>query len=117
MLQNNIPVENNNKSNKFTNTILIVISVCGVITYHAFAWGFVFYKFYYWFVLPVFNNLPVINFHQAIGLAFFTTLFKNNFTLVNKPEFRDDNILPYIHFFAPILIFNVGYIIYAFFVK
>lgn len=33
-------------------------------------------KAWYWFLLPVFNNLPDINFEKALGLSFVVGLFQ-----------------------------------------
>lgn len=46
--------------------------------YSSIAWGFVMFKFYYWFILPVFTGLPMITFTMAIGLSLFIDLFKNH---------------------------------------
>jgi hypothetical protein len=59
--------------------LLILLVTVGLILYSAAAWGFVFYKFYYWFVLSVFTGLPLpyINLSQAIGLYLMVSLIKN----------------------------------------
>lgn len=49
--------------------------VAGLIIYNAFAWGFVLYKFYYWFLIPVFPELPPIDFYEAVGLMICVGLF------------------------------------------
>lgn len=56
-------------------TVALIIFV---ILYGSFVWGFVMYKFWYWFILPVFPMLPHISFWQAVGLMFFIGLFKNH---------------------------------------
>lgn len=48
-----------------------------LLIYSAFAWGFVLYKLYGWFLMPVFTTLPVITFTQAVGIMLFLRLFKS----------------------------------------
>lgn len=64
--------------------VLAIILV--VILYDAMAWGWVFLKFYGWFVLPVMGFLPVITYWQAIGLMLFVSLFKNATSMVQLKE-------------------------------
>jgi len=76
---------------------LILMGILGAIgifaimfLYTTFSWGLVMFKFWTWFVLPVFIGLPVITFYQAIGLMFFTILFKNHNPSIKK-ELLDAN--------------------------
>lgn len=46
-------------------------------TYQCLVLGLVMYKFWYWFVLPVFVNWVHISYGQAVGLSFMTVLFRN----------------------------------------
>lgn len=55
-----------------------------IIVYGSFSWGFVLYKSWYWFILPVFPALPHITFLQAVGLNLFTIFFKSIDTNVKK---------------------------------
>jgi hypothetical protein len=48
------------------------------LIYGAFAYGFVVYKMYYWFLLPVFINLPHISVYEGIGIGLFIGLFRSN---------------------------------------
>lgn len=61
-----------------------------IVLYSAWAYGFVLYKFYYWFLIPVFGGLPLITFVQAIGISCFVSLFKNNTSSGIKDEYKDD---------------------------
>jgi len=65
-----------------------ILIVC--IAYDALVWGLVGYKFWYWFLIPIFPTLPTILFWQAVGLMFFITLFKSMGQLVKK-EYKDNN--------------------------
>lgn len=42
------------------------------------------FKFYHWFIMPVFTELPIISFANSIGLSFFISLFTR--TNLNKNE-------------------------------
>lgn len=60
--------------------LFILLGLLGLgaiaIIYSAFAYGFLVYKFYYWFILPVFHDLPQISIPAAIGIGLFISLFK-----------------------------------------
>jgi len=70
--------------------ILIIIILTAVIfIYEALIWGWVLFKFWEWFVLPVFSNLPVLTLGQAIGLIFVIGLFKPMTTEIIKKEYKE----------------------------
>lgn len=49
--------------------ILVIIGIIfGSVLYGTLAWGFVLYKFWYWFLIPSFPDIPEITFVQAMGL-------------------------------------------------
>lgn len=58
------------------------------IIYATFSWGVTLFYFWYWFLLPVFPDLPQITFLHAVGLMLFIYLFKNkNLDLPIKDEY------------------------------
>lgn len=57
----------------------------GLIVYTMLSWGYVLYKFWEWFVLPVFHTLPSITMYQAVGLMFVVNLFKSHVP-ANTPD-------------------------------
>jgi hypothetical protein len=64
----------------FIFAIIVVAVLIGFFfVYDTLTWGLVLYKFWGWFVLPVFITLPALTFTQAIGLMFVVSLFKSNF--------------------------------------
>jgi len=79
---------------KLIGVLALIIGVVGImgglIVYNTFVWGFICYKFYYWFILPVFTQVPLITLSQAIGFIFFISLFKNNYYDNIKKEFKDE---------------------------
>ena len=76
-----------------------------VVIYESFSYGFLLYKFWYWFVLPAFPNLPHITFYHAVGLCFIIGLFKskdfsekviNGVKIESKPNYVLMVIAPWI---------------------
>lgn len=50
------------------------------VIYESFSYGFLLYKFWYWFVLPPFHELPHLTFFHCVGLFFVIGLFKSRDT-------------------------------------
>lgn len=73
--------------------ISIIIFLLAFIFYSMFSWGFVCFKFWEWFIVPVFPTLPHIGLIQCIGLMFFISLFKNHYYKEKNDEKNDDNTL------------------------
>jgi hypothetical protein len=69
--------------------LFVLLVAVGLVLYSAASWGFVLYKFYYWFVYSVFTGLPLplITISQAIGLYLMLTLFKS----IPTRELKEDN--------------------------
>jgi len=80
------------------------------IAYSTFSWGYVTYKFYYWFVLPVFTDLPAMSLAQAVGIALFISLFKNH---SSKKTTGNETNWP-LALAQPWVVVFVGWIIYCF---
>ena len=69
--------------------IIFLVVVGAIFVYDTLCWGLVLFKFWGWFVLPVFVALPVLTFVQALGLMFVIGLFKSNFNGENiKDEYK-----------------------------
>lgn len=101
----------------------IIIGLLGFIAlfiilllYNTLSWGFVFFKFYYWFILPIFITLPHITFIGAVGLMVFCAVFRNHNINTLKEEYYKDNKNQRIltSFMAPWLLVGVGYVIKLF---
>ena len=63
--------------------LLIALSaILGIVVvalvYKPIVHGLVFYKFYAWFVLPIFIELPEISYLSSVGLIFFISLLKGS---------------------------------------
>ena len=90
--------------------VVVLVLMAGLVLYDAFSWGFVCFKFWAWFILPIFPMLPHINIWAAIGLMFFITLFKNH--QVQEEEDSRKQIIKFI--IAPWLLLFTGYLIKTF---
>lgn len=68
-------------------TIVVALLIIAVTTvYICFSWGFVCFKFYWWFILPVFPDMPHLDLWQCMGLMFFISLFRNHTSVSYKKE-------------------------------
>lgn len=96
----------------------IIFAVLGVLVLLAFAlsygtlsWGLVLYKFWYWFLLPVFPGLTEITFVQAIGLVFVVSLFHTVNTQIIKKEYKDETNSVVNGLLAPWLTLFLGWLV------
>ncbi len=95
--------------------IIVIAIVLGLFLYDTLSWGLVLFKFWGWFVLPVFVTLPALTFVQAIGLMFVIGLFKNHKTQFIKKQYKDgrfDNL----YLWMPWGTLAFGWVAYALFV-
>ena len=118
------PKSNLNSNNQFMGKLIAYLFaavfgffiIAGALAFGAFAWGYIFYSFWGWFVLPVFTTLPVVNIYQAIGLVMFLDLFKNMNMPVMKEEYRDSTTQSVMTIIAPFVVFIVGWLVHYFIV-
>jgi hypothetical protein len=54
-----------------------IVGVTLLVLYGAFVGGFILYKMWYWFLIPVFPMLPHISINEAIGISLFLSLIKS----------------------------------------
>lgn len=70
------------------------LAVAGILLYSTFTWGLVCFKFWAWFVVPIFISgfptLPELTFIEACSLMFFIGLFRNQSSTSIKKEYRDE---------------------------
>lgn len=91
--------------------ILMILMVLGLaIVYGTLVSGLIFYKFYYWFLLPVFPEMPQITFLGAIGLAFFTTVIKTVYIDEAKDEYKDPS-KKYVSLLYPWILLFFGWLV------
>jgi len=89
--------------------VLVLVGI--LISYSAVSWGFVLFKYWSWFVLPVFPELPTINFIQAMGLMLVIGLFRSVSDGNIKDEYKDSNKTWGIAIFSPWLTLAFAWII------
>lgn len=58
--------------------VFAVLAFTALTVYFSFSYGLVLFKFWYWFLLPVFTTLPHIDFYSAVGLVLFISILKSN---------------------------------------
>lgn len=73
----------------FINRLGVVALLVIVLIYSSLSWGFVLFKFYGWFLIPVFTQLPAINCWKSVGLMFIIGLFCIYSGEHIKKEFKD----------------------------
>lgn len=94
---------------------ILLLLIGFIFLYETLVWGLVLYKFWGWFVLPIFTTLPEINFVQALGLMFVVGLFKSNYIGENihddyKKKFGSSFITTYV---MPWLTLFFGWLAYV----
>lgn len=80
------------------NKMEVIITILGVlalipiiICYSVFSKSFVCYKFYYWFILPLFPELIELSLIQVVGVIFLITSISNKHYCNIKKEYKDDS--------------------------
>lgn len=95
----------------------LIIALVGIVLfalaffYGAFAWGYVMFKFWAWFVLPVFTNLPNLTIIQCVGLMMFISLFKALPAQIIKEEYVDETTASIFQIITPIIFLIVGWLV------
>ena len=96
-------------------SLLVLLITLGfallMVAYMGFSWGFVAWKFWHWFLLPVFTALPAITFIQAVGIMLFISLFKTIPSQVLKDEYVDKKMATAMSILAPWIAFAAGWFI------
>lgn len=105
-------------------TVALIAGIIGlaialtIIVYNTFAWGFVLFKFWSWFVLPVFTTAPHITLAQAMGLMLVISLFHKNSYM--KSSYNNIPVKTDIKWgswvLSPWLTFFFGWVIYSLFI-
>jgi hypothetical protein len=98
----------NNSSTTFLAFLMGILVIVGLTIGMSAAWGLVLYKFWYWFLQPLF---PVrsITYIEAITLEMSLSVFKTHTTTRIKKEYRNDE--DWEAFIAPFITLAVGWVI------
>lgn len=95
-------------------SIIALVGACALvlalIVYSGLSWGFVAWKFWYWFILPVFPNLPHVGFWQSVGIFMFICLFHSGGTSAIKDEYKDTSTQWANLLLTPWLTLLIGYV-------
>jgi hypothetical protein len=93
-----------------------IFKIVALILYSAFAWGFITYKFYHWFLLPVFEQLPVVGYLEAVSLSMVLTLFnKTQMPQLNKELYSESSSTRILSsMLLPWIVLGGGYLISLF---
>lgn len=96
--------------------LAVLLVFAAIVVYGSFSWGFVLFKFWYWFLLPVFVELPQIDYLSAVGIMLFIGLFKNHATKVSiKDEFleKEEKLnTRIVNFLSPWITLAIGFLIH-----
>ena len=99
---------------EFISGIIAVAVIILLLTlYSSLCWGIVLYKFWYWFLIPVFPILPEISYTLSVGLIMFIALFHNHSSNI-KEEYKDTKQVYINMFLAPWLTLLMGWIVKLF---
>lgn len=93
--------------------LTIILLVLAAYLYDTLCWGLVMYKFWEWFLLPVFPELPTLSFVYAVGLMFVVGLFKNQVLARPKEQYRESNYGQF--FWMPWVTLFFGWLTYTLF--
>ena len=93
----------------------IITLIVLLILYSSFSWGFALYKFWYWFILPVFPMLPEITFWHAVGLFLFIGFFRIGDGQVIKDEYKEKTTGTIMSIILPWVTLLMGYILKSWF--
>jgi hypothetical protein len=99
---------------EFLAIIFAILIIAGALIYTTLTWGLVVYKFWAWFLLPVFPNAPQITFIQAVGLMFLIGLTHQIDTQVVKKEYKDEFTAGVGALIAPWLTLLIGWLAYSY---
>lgn len=95
--------------------VLGVFALMGLlIIWSTFAWGWVLFKFWGWFLMPVFPMLPEVTLVQCMGLMLVIGLFKGAATYI-KDEYKDQTHQWVALIINPWLTLLIGWMIYSMF--
>lgn len=86
--------------------------IVALIFYSSLSWAYVCHKFWYWFLLPIFPNIPHISFTQSMALMMFVTLLKSHTPVNIKDEFKKEHADTIAAIITPWLSLLCGALIY-----
>lgn len=97
--------------------VIIAVVFAFLVFYGALSWGFVFYKFWEWFLIPAFAlTFPEVVIHQitfplAVGLLFIVSLFRNQDSQIIKDEYKNTTATTWGVLLAPWVTLFIGWLV------
>ena len=85
----------------------VLLIVIGIICYEIISWAFVASQFYTWFIIPIFPNLPYLNYKNFIGIILFIFVVSPKYWGGTKTEATPEDII-----FKPLVMFFFGWVIH-----
>jgi len=90
-----------------------LLKAVGKYIYGNFAYGFLLYKWMFWFIYPVFNESPYLTYFQCVGLTIFIGLFKTYPVQIIKKEYtRTEWEVSFTKFIFPWITLGLSYLTY-----
>lgn len=91
--------------------IIYLFLFIAFLFYSCFTWGFISYKFYYWFVFSQFSTLPELTIPAFIGIMLFlNAILPKNYNIV-KEEYKMDVFQQFIiYIISPWIVLLIGYL-------
>lgn len=77
--------------------------------YSIFTKGIITMLFWQWFLVPVFPEIPLITFLQAIGLTFFFVILRAGGRDLKKKYYDESEEQTIKSFLNPVLLLGIGY--------
>lgn len=100
--------------------LIFAVGLFIILTAYSYmSWGYVAFKFWYWFLVPIFPQVPPITYWMAVGLTFFLMLFKNhNSETIIKDEYKDKSSSTVVmSLLTPWLTLLMGYMMLVWFIR
>lgn len=81
------------------------------VIYMTFSWGFVAWKFWYWFLMPIFPMLPAITFVQAMGVMLVISLFRGSQAQIIRDDYVNTRLSTTLSIISPWFVFIIGWLV------
>jgi len=94
--------------------LFVLLGFVLVLFYSSFSWGFVASKFYLWFIVSSFPQVPDITIAQFVGISLFLSAILPQKITQIKSEYMDGTYTWTAIVLAPWITLVCGYIIYSY---
>jgi len=95
--------------------LLVSFIICLFALYTSISWGFVAYKTYYWFILPLSTVLPQLTLFQMVGIVIFVSILTNKKSTTKYKNLEEEKTEKFLNFIlAPWLVLLMSYVVYLY---